>query len=144
VRRELVIVVVVLFSACATQRTPSTPQSPSGETAGRVTGCAAARSGRSSVIMAAELRRTGASNLYDAIRQLRPAFFTARGPTSINNEPAEAMVVIVNRRVIGGLDELRSMGVTDLVCVRRLAAADVYLITGTSPPNGGIELVRGR
>jgi hypothetical protein len=144
-RRELVIVVVVLSSACVGHGAAGTPGEPlAAETAGQVAGCAAARSGGSSIIMAAELHRTGASNLYDAIRQLRPAFFSRRGPTSINNEPTAAMVVIMNRRVIGGLDELRSMGVTDLVCVRRLHAADVYLITGSSPPDGGIELVRGR
>ena len=145
-RRELTIVVVLLSSACVRQRTARTPGVPSAsETAGSVTGCGAAgAAARSSVITAAEFRRTGAANLYDGIERLRPAFFTRRGRTSINNEPAVSIVVIVNRQVIGGLDELRSMGATDLVCVRRLRAAEVYLITGVSPPDGGIELVRGQ
>jgi len=146
VRGELVIVVVLLSSGCVRYGAASASPTPAASGgAGPVTGCAAAAgSAGSSVITAAELGHTGGSNLYDAIRRLRPAFFIRRGPTSINNEPAVAMVVIVNRRVVGGLDELRSMGATDLVCVRRLAAAEVYLITGTSPPDGGIELVRGR
>jgi hypothetical protein len=43
-------------------------------------------------------------------------------------------VVIANRHIIGGIDELRSMDVTGLACVRRLPAAEVTLITGAVLP----------
>ena len=94
-----------------------------------------------SVISSRELQGTRAANLYDAIRRLRPAYFTVRGPESIYNQPEMGMVVIVNRHVIGAVDELESMGVSGLACVRRLSAADVALITGTTALDGGIELV---
>ena len=51
------------------------------------------------------------------------------------------MVVIVNRHVIGGVDELRSMDATHLSCIRRLPAAEVTLITGRFGSSVGIELV---
>jgi hypothetical protein len=145
VRRELTIAIVLLSSACVRRWAASTPGVPSASgAAGPMTGCAPAVSSISSVIMGEEFGRTGASNLYDAIRRLRPAYFATRGLTSIYNEPAVTIVVIANRQVIGGADELRIMGVTGLLCVRRLSAADVYQITGGSAPDGGVELVRGR
>jgi hypothetical protein len=79
--------------------------------------------------------------LYDAIRRLRPAYFGTRGPSSISPAPGEAIVVIANRHVIGGVDELRSMDGAGLVCIRRLSAAEVALLTGTSGLGSGIELV---
>jgi hypothetical protein len=143
VNRDLVIVVGLLSMACAGHSTASLPEAPMiSETISPVTGCAApAGSSTYSVITAAELQWTRASNLYDAIRRLRPAYFESRGPSSIYNEPAADIVVIVNRHVIGGVDELRSMDMTDLVCVRRISAADVSLITGTMSSAVGIELV---
>jgi hypothetical protein len=87
------------------------------------------------------LQWTRAANLYDAIRRLRPAYFEIRGPASIYHEPAAPVVVIVNRHVIGKVDELRSMDVTDLACVRRLSAADVSLMTGAVSSAIGIELI---
>jgi hypothetical protein len=110
--------------------------------AGPVTGCGGAPgSGTNTVITAAELQHTRASNLYDAIRRLRPDYFTIRGLSSVYLEPVEAIVVIANRHIIGGIDELRSMDVTGLACVRRLPAAEVTLITGTLGTAAGIELV---
>jgi hypothetical protein len=87
-----------------------------------------------SVITAAELQRTRASNLYGVVRRLRPGFFLSRGPSS-------AIVVIVNRHVIGGPDELRSMDATHLSCVRLLPATEVALLTGRFGSSVGIELV---
>jgi hypothetical protein len=142
-RRGLVISVVLLLSACVRHWAPGAPSALG--PAGPATGCAAAAvSYTSSVIAAEEFGSTGAANLYDAIRQLRPAFFATRGLTSIYNEPHESVVVVMNRHVIGDQDELRSMGTAGLLCVKRLTAADVYQITGTSAPDGGVELVRGR
>lgn len=97
-----------------------------------------------SLITAAEVRRTTASNLYDAIVQVRPDFFTSRGRTSLINEPENAMLVIVHRHAMGGLSELRNISVALTISVKRLSASDVYQITGLSAPAGGVEVVLGR
>jgi hypothetical protein len=97
-----------------------------------------------STITAAEIDGTTASTLYDAIVQLRPGFFATRGSTSLLNEPEQAIVVIVNRRAIGGPSELRSIAVAITKSVKRLSAAEVFQITGLSAPAGGVEVVLGR
>jgi len=137
VRRILGIIIVVLTSGCAGQGAgagPTRGAGAAGATAGYTT---------SPVIMAEELQGTRASNLYDAIRRLRPDYFQTRAPWAIYQEPAAAFVVIVNRQVIGGINELRHMGIDKFVCVRRLSPAEVLLISGMLAPDGGIELVNG-
>jgi hypothetical protein len=95
----------------------------------------------SSVITREELQATRAADLYEAIRRLRPAYFDSRGPSSIYNDPGDPIVVISNRHVIGGVDELRGMDPAGLACIRRLSAAEVSLLTGTAAWSIGIELV---
>lgn len=95
------------------------------------------------LITATELRATGTSNLYDAISQTRPAFFATRGGTSFLAEPANAIVVIVNRSVEGGLAELRRIDARLVRSVRRLSAPEVFQLTGKSAPSGGIEVLFG-
>ena len=94
-------------------------------------------------VSASELQASGTSNLYDAIARTRPAFFATRGSTSFLAEPAEAIVVIINRSIQGGLSELRSIDARLVRSIRRLNAAEVYQITGRSAPAGGIEVVLG-
>jgi hypothetical protein len=105
-------------------------------------GCSPANGAPTSwVITAEELGRTSVTNLYDAIRRLRPAYFETRGPSSIYNDPGDAIVIIANRHVIGGVDELRRMERFGLVCIRRLSATEVSLLTGAFGWSAGIELV---
>lgn len=138
--RHALTTLVLVSAGCAPASLPPAP--PIGATAGVPAGCApAGGASGSSVITAAELQRTRASNLYDAVRRVRPGLFASRGPSSIYVGPPEAIVVIVNRHVIGGLDELRDMDATHLSCIRRLTAADVSALTGTFGSTVGIELV---
>jgi hypothetical protein len=95
------------------------------------------------LISATELRATGASNLYDAITQTRPAFFATRGATSFLAEPASPIVVIVNQSIEGGIGELRRIDAKLVRSVRRLSAPEVYQLTGRSAPSGGIEVLLG-
>jgi hypothetical protein len=114
-----------------------------------ITGCmsASARqrsaSVRPTVISAEELRGSDASNVYDAIVRLRPAFFATRGSTSILAEPSEPIVVIINRSIRGGVNELRDIEASNVRSIRRLTAAEVFSITGRSAPSGGIEVLVG-
>jgi hypothetical protein len=140
VRHHLLVTVVLLSAGCAPANLPPAPLI--GENADPPSGCAPVTgSSGSSVIAAAELQRTGASNLYDAVLRLRPSFLLSREPSSVSGELPEAIVVIVNRHVIGGLDELRRMDATHLSCIRRLPAAEVSGLTGTFG-SVGIEVVR--
>ena len=115
-----------------------------------ITGCmaSAARlrstSVRPTVISAEGLRGTNASNVYDAISRLRPAFFATRGSTSILAEPPEPIVVILNRSILGGVSELRNLESVNVRSVRRLTAAEVFSMTGHSASSGGIEVLIGR
>ena len=98
----------------------------------------------SSAISPAELQASSASNLYDAINQVRPAFFMSRSRTSLLNEPDEDIVVIVDRRVLGGVSELRDIATKITKSVKRLTAAEVYQITGKRASSGGVEVVLGQ
>ncbi|HEY9225583.1 MAG TPA: hypothetical protein VIP11_02975 [Gemmatimonadaceae bacterium] len=95
------------------------------------------------MIDGAELRASGAPNVYEAINRLRPAFFTTRGGTSFINEPAVPIVVVVNRLVSGGVEQLRDLDARVVRSVRRITAAEVFMITGRSAPAGGVEVVLG-
>ena len=118
-----ILALSLCLASCATSHTSPSPQP--------------------TVIAGAELRTAQSSNLYDAINQLRPAFFASRGATSFINEPRSAILVIVDRTVRGGLEELRDIDARLVRSVRRLTAADVYQITGRSAPSGGVEVVFG-
>jgi hypothetical protein len=142
VRRDFVILCLLLGAACArhSARVPPAPEMSGSTDPG--TGCPAANGASSSSIITGEqLQDTRAANLYEAIRRLRPAYFDSRGPSSIYNDPGDPIVVIANRHVIGGVDELRGMDTAGLVCVRRLSSAEVSLLTGTTAWSDGIELV---
>lgn len=141
--RELVVFLVLLELACASHSAVKLPPAPEvAEWADPSSRCPVANGGAaSSVIGAGELRSIRASNLYDAIRRLRPSYFDSRGPSSIYNDPGDPIVVIANRHVIGGVEELRAMDANGLACIRRLPAAEVSLLTGRSGWSDGIELV---
>ena len=94
------------------------------------------------LITSEELQATDQTNLYDAITRVRPAFFAIRGRISILHEPP-SMVVIENRQVLGGLEQLRSIDARHVRGVRRLSAAEVYQMTGRSVSSGGVEVVFG-
>jgi hypothetical protein len=142
VRRDSVILCFLLGAACARHSAGVRPAPEMSAGTDSATGCMAANgASSSSVITGEELQETRAANLYEAIRRLRPAYFDSRGPSSIYNDPGDPMMVIANRHVIGGVDELRGMDTAGLVCVRRLSAAEVSLLTGRTAWSDGIELV---
>jgi hypothetical protein len=125
-RRVVLFVTLSLFiGACALQTRSSTASAPS-----------------ATLITSEELRATGVSSLYDAISRARPTFFAARGRISILNEPP-SMVVIENRQVRGGLEQLRGIDASYVRAVRRLSAAEVYQITGKTSSSGGVEVILG-
>ena len=63
---------------------------------------------------------------------------------SLIDEPEHPALVIIDRRAIGGVGELRSIAAVLVLSVRRLSASEVHQLTGLSAPAGGIEVVLGR
>lgn len=140
-QRELLAIILLSSTACVAGPAASCPPFSPRPTAGRV---AASPSSNSSIITAAELQGASSSDLYEAILQLRPGFFNTRGPISLVNEPAQAIVVIIDGRVVGGTSELRGLPTATTRSVRRLTAAEVFQRTGVAAPAGGVEVILGR
>ena len=138
-QRELLAIVLLFSTACVAGPAASSPPLSACRVAGR-----AATSSNSSIITAAELQGASASDLYEAILQLRPRFFQTRGPISLLNEPAQAIVVIIDGRVVGGTSELRGLPTAATRSVRRLTAGEVFQRTGVAAPAGGVEVILGR
>jgi hypothetical protein len=80
------------------------PQQQRSETAER----ARAPRRRSDVLTREELMSSGATNLYDAVQRLRPAWFRRyRGPTSVRGSGAGGLVVYQGTTPWGSVDVLR-------------------------------------
>jgi len=94
----------------------------------------------SSLLTGEEIRRNRIDNAYDAVRRLRPAYLSRRGPTSFNNAPQHDIIVIVNGQVYGGVEELRTLHATEITWMRHLSAAEAYVKTGHPTSAGAIEL----
>jgi hypothetical protein len=103
---------------------------------------AAAGAGRAvpdrNVVGAAELTATGASDLYTALRQVRPEFLQARGVSSIHQATPDLPAVYLDGVEIGGLGELSSISTVEVREVRRLSAQEAAARTGTNTPGGAI------
>ena len=103
---------------------------------------AAAGAGRAfpdrSVVEAAELTATRATDLYTALRQIRPEYLQARGVSSIHQATPDLPAVYLDGVEIGGVDELRGISTVDVREVRRLSAQQAAARTGTNTPGGAI------
>lgn len=89
-RVSVFLVLVLLVSACAS--------SPGGNTRGR-----------SDVITAQEMETVNVTNLYDLIQRLRPRWLDVRSRQSFNS--VTSIVVYQGQSFLGGVDQLRQMGV---------------------------------
>lgn len=79
-----------------------------------------------------ELQRTKQENLYDAIRQTRPFWFTR--DTRRAGAAAGDVAIYLNEQLIGGLAQLRRIPVAATARVRYLSSTEAQLRFG--PPNG--------
>jgi hypothetical protein len=92
------------------------------------------------VVTAAELAGTHSANLDDALRQLRPEFFTARGVSSIRQGTPDLPTVYLDGTKLGGLETLRNIDIGVVLEVRRLTPREATIRLGTDSP-GGVLLV---
>ncbi len=98
------------------------------------------------LITSVELAHTNAASVYEAIRNLRPLFLRARGPSSVLNSTATGPAVIVDQTLLGEIQELTDIPLQDVQAVRYLAAWDATTRYGQGYANGVIEVTtwRGR
>ncbi|HKP15901.1 MAG TPA: hypothetical protein VJT85_07550 [Gemmatimonadaceae bacterium] len=98
------------------------------------------RLGVGDVVSREELVASGASSLYDALVRTRRNFFWARGVTSLNNPPADAILVFRDGAIMGTINVLSMMRATDVRSVRRLSATETYHRYGRNVSVGGLEV----
>ena len=79
------------------------------------------------LIMAAELETTNRDNLYDAVHQLRPGWFTR--PTQ-RGSGEQTIIVYFNDRQMGSVDFLRNMSVQVVQSVRYLGPTEAQVRFG--------------
>ena len=138
-RRALLSFALTAAPACALHHR----QSPADSASGGVSQQSQARS-LASTVEGEELRSTGLSKLYDALRQVRPAFFASRGATSILNEPVDDIVTIIDRQIVGDESYLQRILVVDVRRVRRLSPTEVQDMTSRPVSIAGIEVTLRR
>jgi hypothetical protein len=80
------------------------------------------------IILAAELRATERGNLYDAVRQLRPNWFTRTTRNRGSNE--ENILVYFDDRQIGNVTHLRRFTIEAATTVRYLSPTDAQVRFG--------------
>lgn len=108
---------------------------------------ASARSGRTAdVITMRELSdpSIGTSNLFEAVRRLRPRFLSSRGPSSINNPAAGIVQVSVDGGPLSSTSVLRTILPNAVSEVRYLNSGEAAQRYGTTANGGGVILVKSR
>lgn len=98
-----------------------------------------------SLITREELATANASNLFDAIRQLRPRWMDRGGPTALLSPSAQSgLMVYVDRVREGGIDALRSIPLTMVESVRFLTASQAEGEFGLDNIRGAIHVITRR
>lgn len=128
-RAAILLAALPIAWACA-----SSGGQPAGRTASRVD---------QYVITAEELASANASNLYDAIRQLRPQWFQGAGPTTFRGVDYP-ILVYVDRVRFGDPTMLRSVPVALPQSVRWLSASEAQAEFGVGNLQGAIQVVTRR
>ena len=101
-----------------------------------------ARTGRSlyspNVIHLAEIRRSGATNAFDLIKQLRPQWLLGRGTTSMRSSVEQSHpVVYTDGMLYGDINSLRTISVDHITEIKFLNPRDAVEL-GMAHPNGAI------
>lgn len=92
------------------------------------------------IVTPAELAATKATNLYDALKQIRPEFFTARGVSSIRLATPDLPTVYLDRNQLDGLEAMRNIDINLVQEVRRLTPTQATVRLGRDFP-GGVLLI---
>ncbi len=92
-----------------------------------------------------ELTATHAPDLYGALRQTRPEFFTSRGVSSIRLGSEDIPMVFIDGVSVGDITDrasqeeaLRNIAVMNVLEVKRLTASESTIRLGRDSPAGAI------
>ena len=90
------------------------------------------------LITADEIAKSNASNAYEAVERLRPAFLRTRGPQSIQNpEPVTPMIYVDGMR-FGTLQSLTQVPALGIISIQYLSAIDASQRFGLGNEGGAI------
>jgi hypothetical protein len=128
-RRALLLCSILLATACASGGAPTTQQ---GQGFRR----------DPNVITAEELATANETDLYSAIRRLRPTFFDTRGRASLGNAAPEAIQVYVDGTRAGDVNALSNIRPMEVQEVRKLSATEATQAYGTGHTMGAIVVKR--
>jgi hypothetical protein len=98
------------------------------------------RGGRD-VLTAEELATVNETNLYDAIKKLRPMFLVSRGATSLRIGESTLPRVYLDGSPYGDPESLRNMPLTGIYEVRFIDSRDATILYGTGH-TAGIIMVK--
>ena len=99
------------------------------------------RQGDQNVLAAAEIERSNAGTLHEAIQLLRPHFLFSRGRSSLRTPNSQRPTVVVNSVPQASFESLRAIYARDVEYVRFLSAAEATTRFGTGYITGVIEVV---
>jgi hypothetical protein len=94
------------------------------------------------LVLGDELRAFGGSNLYDALRSLRPRWFRPQGPRFDPREP-EGPVVYLDGRRFGTLRALGLISVRTVVVARFYSPSEAQGRFGPGHLQGAIDVTSG-
>lgn len=105
-------------------------------------GMAGAGGGDRDTITQEQLLDTGASDLYDAVRRLRPEWLTSRGPRSMVQDGSPALAsVYMSGSHLGDVEALRDIRPENVQSLRYFDAGTASARFGMGHPRGVIEVV---
>lgn len=103
---------------------------------------AATPSHDSDVIMAEELSGANGATIYDAVRQLRPAWVMRSRPTAVvQRNQAQLIVYVDGIRYAAGIETLRLFPIRSVASVRYFSAGNAEARFGPGHLLGAIEVI---
>lgn len=105
--------------------------------------CAGRKSGRAApqdrnLITADEIARSNASNAYEIVERLRPAFLRTRGAESLQNPTPPTPIIYLDGMRYGTLQTLASVPAIGIVSIQYLNAIDATQRFGFGNEGGAI------
>ncbi len=107
------------------------------------TGATRPASGGRNLILRSELQGANFTNVYDAVRRLRPRWLRSRGTTS-TRDTAPVMAVFIDNVRSGGVERLESLPIDRVEQVRYLSPTDATTRWGTNMTLDAIEVIMRR
>jgi hypothetical protein len=87
-----------------------------------------------------QLERTRRASLYDALRGVHPEYFAPRGRLSVYNTPQTTLLVYTKGMLMGEVDVLSWIPVSQVRSVRRLGVVETFNKYGRSTTAGALEI----